>query len=428
MSTKNTEDKKPSTVFGVSDETYANMTQGKPESEEQKAADAKVNQAASNYENITNETIISPDVKNAINRQFVKPSAVTEADTYLASEIQKIQSGRTSYTDQIKDMMSQIQNRDKFSYDVDTDPLFQQALASAMNSGKTAMQDTIGQASALTGGYGSTYATSAGNQAYNSFIEDAYDNLPQYYQMAMEAYQMEGDEMYRQLGMLNDADATEYSRMLSAFDATSSYRDRIYNEAYGAYRDEKSDAFAMANLEISEHNTRSNDAYNLYTIASNYADTMYERDYNTWRDKVNQYMQIGQMESNDAWNKSNQEFQATESQKEREWKSEESQKDREFTATQNSLDRAARGGSGGKEIDTEAIIQAGTTKEVAQFKSSLMTENEFKRRGGKATFNGKSVKFDTYQQYVEAKIDDAYNNGKGSISENQAAYLYTIEW
>ena len=40
----------------------------------------------------------------------------------------------------------------------------------------------------MTGGYGSTYATTAGNQAYNAFIEDAYDNLPQYYQMAMEAY------------------------------------------------------------------------------------------------------------------------------------------------------------------------------------------------------------------------------------------------
>jgi hypothetical protein len=48
-----------------------------------------------------------------------------------------------------------------------------------MNSGKSAMQDTIGQASALTGGYGSTYATSAGNQAYNAFIEDAYNNLPE---------------------------------------------------------------------------------------------------------------------------------------------------------------------------------------------------------------------------------------------------------
>ena len=85
--------------------------------------------------------------------------------------------------------MTQIQNREDFEYDVDKDPLFQQALASAMNSGKTAMQDTIGQASALTGGYGSTYATSVGNQAYNAYIEDAYNNLPEYYNMALQAYQ-----------------------------------------------------------------------------------------------------------------------------------------------------------------------------------------------------------------------------------------------
>ena len=81
--------------------------------------------------------------------------------------------------------MGQIQNRDKFSYDVDNDVLFQQYLASSMASGKTAMQDTMGQASALTGGYGSTYATSAANQQYNAYIQDAYNNLPEYYQMAM---------------------------------------------------------------------------------------------------------------------------------------------------------------------------------------------------------------------------------------------------
>ena len=137
------------------------------------------------------------------------------------------------------------------------------------------MQDTIGQASALTGGYGSTYATSAGNQAYNSFIEDAYDNLPQYYQMALEAYQMEGDELYRKYSMFSEADDKEYNRNVTAYDVTNQYRNRTYDEAYNLYRDDKSDAFAMANLQLNEHGQRVSDATNYYNATSNHADTVY---------------------------------------------------------------------------------------------------------------------------------------------------------
>jgi hypothetical protein len=184
-------------------------------------------------------------------------------------------------------MMAQIQGRDKFSYDVDSDPLLQQALASAMSSGKTAMQDTIGQASALTGGYGSTYATAAGNQAYNAFLQDAYDNLPQYYQMAMDAYQREGDELYRQYGMLVDADATEYGRNITAYDAMSQYRNQLYNEDYQMHRDSKADALSLANLQLSEHGQLVSDAVNNYKINADYENTLYNREYQSWLDSVN---------------------------------------------------------------------------------------------------------------------------------------------
>lgn len=268
--------------------------------------DAEKNNAASSYKDIiSTDNIISDNTWNNINRGFVVPSAVKEADAYLSNQLKVIQSGKTSYSDQVKEMMDKIANREKFSYDVDTDPLFQQALASAMNSGKQAMQDTIGQASALTGGYGSTYATTAGNQAYNSFIEDAYDNVPQYYQMAMEAYQMEGDEMYRQLGMYNDADDKEYNRNVTAYDATYQHRNQLYNEAYTQYRDNKSDAIATANLELSEYGQRVSDAYNYYNIASDQANTQYEREYTQWSDSINRVYQMMQMQNNDWWNQTN---------------------------------------------------------------------------------------------------------------------------
>lgn len=292
---------------GVDDATYNKMqntsfnASSAVQGATQTTADAlhKVNK-------LTNtDSIISDSTRNAMNSSFQIPGEVKAADRYLAEQLQKIQSGKTSYSDQLQQMMDKIMNRDKFSYDVDQDPLFQQALASAMNSGKQAMQDTIGQASALTGGYGSTYATTAGNQAYNAFIEDAYDNLPQYYQMALEAYQMEGDEMYRQYGMLSDADDKEFGRYVTAFDATSQHRNRLYDEAYQQYSDGKSDAFNMANLELNEHGQLVSDAYNYYNAASNYSDTLYEREYAKWADEINMAYKYAEMQNSDWWNQTN---------------------------------------------------------------------------------------------------------------------------
>ncbi len=343
--------------------------------------DGKADNALLKYENITdNDKLISDKTWSAINKKFTTPKAVTDADAYLKGALSKIQSGKTSYSDKVSAMIDQIQGREKFSYDVDNDPLFQQALASAMNSGKSAMQDTIGQASALTGGYGSSYVTSAANQAYNAFVEDAYNNLPQYYQMALEAYQMEGDEMYRQLGMLNDADATEYSRMINAYDATGAYRDRLYNEAYQQFRDSKSDAFASANLQISEHGQLANDAFNLYTAYSNEADKAYEREYQQWSDSINNAWKAIGMQNADYWNqkdyeqtdkhfydglehdsseneknrehdsaenKLNREHQATENQKNREHDTSEREASQRWQSSENMKDRATKAASSG---------------------------------------------------------------------------------
>ena len=301
-----TAEEKKAVINGVDEATTNKMNSTFTASNEQGTAQNKANEGMNRVESLTSkDSIISSDVKNTLNSTFTVPQAVTEADTYIKSQLQKIQSGKTSYSDQVKGMMDQIMNREKFSYDVDSDPLFQQALASSMNSGKQAMQDTIGQASALTGGYGSTYATTAGNQAYNAFIEDAYDNLPQYYQMAMEAYQMEGDEMYRQLGMLNEADATEYNRNVTAYDATYQHRNQMYNEAYQQFRDSKSDAYNMANLQLNEHGQLVSDAVNYYNVTSDYANTLYNREYQKWNDEVNQAMKYAQMLNSDYWNQTN---------------------------------------------------------------------------------------------------------------------------
>lgn len=169
-----------------------------------------------------------------------KPSAAyTQAMAYTNGLLEKINSGKTSYTDKINAIMGQIENREKFSYDFNTDPLFQNALQGAMSAGQTAMQDTMGQASALTGGYGSSYATSAANQTYNQFVKGAYDALPDYYNLAKSAYDQEGQELYDRLGMYRTADDTEYSRLGNAYALNLANAESIYGKEYNNYWDSK---------------------------------------------------------------------------------------------------------------------------------------------------------------------------------------------
>lgn len=201
---------------------------------------------------------VDQSVADRMNKQWQAPTAYQDAMVKVQSMLEQIQSGKTSYTDQLKGIMDKINNREEFKYDVDSDQLFQQYLSSMMATGQTAMQDTIGQASALTGGYGSSYATSAGNQAYNAYIQEAYNNLPEYYQMARDTYQMEGDELYRQYGMLYDADATEWNRNLESYNATYANANDIYDKAFGEYSFDVNQATQIANMQNSDYWTKMN--------------------------------------------------------------------------------------------------------------------------------------------------------------------------
>lgn len=173
---------------------------------------------------------------------FQVSDAYVKAMDYTNSLLSQLSSGRTSYTDQINALMGEYRNRDKFSYDASTDAMFQQMLAASMASGKMAMQDTIGQAAALTGGYGNTYGTAAGNAAYNQYISEAYNNLPEYYGMALDAYNMEGDRMLSELAMLQDADSAEYDRLANAYSANLGAANAMYDREYTQYMNDRNAA------------------------------------------------------------------------------------------------------------------------------------------------------------------------------------------
>lgn len=122
----------------------------------------------------------------------------------------------SQYDEQIRSLYDQITGRAPFRYDSATDPLYQQYARRYTEQGAEAMRDTMGRAAALTGGYGSSYAQSVGQQQYDAYLRRLADVLPQTYGMALNAYEAVGDELTRRYELTAAREKSEYERYLDS--------------------------------------------------------------------------------------------------------------------------------------------------------------------------------------------------------------------
>lgn len=106
-----------------------------------------------------------------------------------------------------------------------------QALADRYGQqGKLSMQDVLGQISSRTGGLASSYATTAAQQQYNSFMSQLED-------AAMEMYGVEMDDLYNRANMARQYAQDDYNKYLDEWNQWNTNR----NFNYGAYRDSVTD-------------------------------------------------------------------------------------------------------------------------------------------------------------------------------------------
>lgn len=155
----------------------------------------------------------------------------------------------SKYQSQIDQLASQILNREKFSYDPDTDPLYQQYADSYTRNGQRAMQDTLGQLSARTGGLASSYAGTASQQTYDNYMAALADKVPELRQLAYSMYQDEGDTQRANLEMLmalDQGDYAKYADLLGQYNTDRSFDYGVFADDrsfdYGLIRDKTEDA------------------------------------------------------------------------------------------------------------------------------------------------------------------------------------------
>lgn len=168
--------------------------------------------------------------------QEYKPSeSVLKAQQQLQS-LQKPGTFSSEYQQQMNDLYDQIINRPKFDFDVNESVMYEQLRDQYAALGKLAMKNTMGQAASMTGGYGSSYAQTAGQQSYQNFMQQLQEQIPSLYQMELQRYTQEGDDMMNQYGIAKDLYDTDYGRYRD--DMSDYFTDRDYYT--GMYKDERS--------------------------------------------------------------------------------------------------------------------------------------------------------------------------------------------
>lgn len=159
--------------------------------------------------------------------------------------------------DQATAIYDKIMNRGEFAYDVNKDKLYQQYRDLYAQMGRSAMEDTMGQAASLTGGYGSTYSQNAGQQAYNAYLQKLNEVVPELYNAAYNRYNQEGQDLMNLYSMARS-------------NADSAY-ERDYNQWYNRLQLERSDEDTTYNRQQTEENRRLTQE-----------ETDYERKQNAW--------------------------------------------------------------------------------------------------------------------------------------------------
>lgn len=143
---------------------------------------------------------------------------------------------QSAYNARIDQLMNDLLAREKFSYDAESDPLFQQYKNIYTREGNRSMNDTLAAAASGAGGM-SSYAMTAAQQANNYYMAQLGDKIPELQQLAYDMYLNDVNLQRQDIGMLMDKDAVDYGK----------YRDTVSdwnndrNFGYGMYRDQMGD-------------------------------------------------------------------------------------------------------------------------------------------------------------------------------------------
>ena len=281
--------------------------------------------------------------------------------------------------DQYSKALDALTNRKAFSYDLNGDALYQQYKDNYIQQGKMAMQDAMGQAAAMTGGYGNSYAATVGNQAYQGYLQGLNDKVPELYQLAMQRYNMEGDNLK------------------AAYDVLKGDRD----SDYGMFMDNKT----MLQNDVQ--------------LLSNLYDAAYKREQTNYNNTLSS-------NNDNYWNEYNTGYKAEQDSIANQLAQDQYKLSERSVNAQEEANRLAK-----QQAENEVDYS-----QITKFQNAIVDEDKLEKitvgsRGntGNGGYRYGGKRYATYQDYVKAQLNEHYSKF-GTINAGTLAYLldfYGIE-
>lgn len=128
-----------------------------------------------------------------------------------------------------------INSRRGFSYDPNSDPMYRSYARQYQLNGRMAMKDSMGQAAALTGGYGSSYGAAVGQQQYDEYLRRLSEELPELYEFAYQRYADEGDALKDRYNMAYQRYESDYRREQDALAEQQRQEQQDYSRRQDSY-------------------------------------------------------------------------------------------------------------------------------------------------------------------------------------------------
>lgn len=356
---------------------------------------------------------LSEGTRNMLN-QYVQngyqPSPNTQAALEQLNQMAQNQPGayQDAYKQQMDALMNNIMNREAFSYDVTSDPVYQAMREQYMTGGQQAMMDTMGQAAAMTGGYGSSYASTAGNQAYQQYLTKLNESIPELYDRARQAYDAEADRMMQQYNMLAAADDRDYGRWNDQYNRWTNERNYLNDQ----YRDERNFDYSqwgdqrdywtdVADRENQQYNTDRNFNFQQDQFRYNQDQDALDRDwqrqqfeYQQGLDRWNQDWQQNQFdyqksldEWNQQWQRDQFDYQREQDQLDRDWQREQFDYDRAQNDKKYAYETVMSMLQLGKMPSLEQLELAGISKDDAK-----KIKEYYKNKNGSKSSSGDKKK------------------------------------
>ena len=307
----------------------------------------------------------------------------------------------SKYGAALDSILGEIQNPGSFKYDFNGDELFKAYADMYTQNAKQGAMDTMGMNTALTGGYGNSYAQSAAAQAYQQNLLPLYDKGAEFMRAAYDRFEADRANRYNQYGALQDAE----------------------NADYGRYRDERADYNADLDRATEAARYEDETGYGRYMDQLNYWNTQAQqenKDYWTAQDFTEQQLKtdLDEQYRRDAMAQDQQNFEAT---NELDWaKLEESKREYDASLSEDQRQYNQKVAiayvtdilANGQIPSNELLVAAGLSLEDAQ---KLVAE-----------IGGRGGKKEEKTSKVQALVDNAAATMEGYAEPlgRDTAYLY----